>query len=81
MPRRDSTSVGKEVDRLIGVNTSAIHAAGWVSLSTLYLLWPFLGIWRCFTALVPNSSPKLTTSKSCAGRVAKVEKRFASRRR
>ena len=45
MPRRDSTSVGKEVDPLIGVNTSAIHAAGWVSLSTLYLLWPFLGIW------------------------------------
>src|SRR6187200_1029555 len=26
-------------------HTDAIHAAGWVSLFTLHVLWPFLWIW------------------------------------
>ena len=77
MPRRDSTSVGKEVDPLIGVNTSAIHAAGWVSLSTLYLLWPFLGIWRCFTALVTKAAETDNIQELCGaggeGDAARVE--------
>src|SRR5262249_11263086 len=37
----------------------AIHAAGWVSLFTLHVLWPFLGSGRWFIA--PSAAGASTT--------------------
>jgi hypothetical protein len=32
-------------------HADAIHTAGWVSLFTLHVIWPFLWIWATLTSL------------------------------
>jgi hypothetical protein len=38
-------------------HADAIHAAGWVSLFTLHVLWPFLWIWARFEGGLPCVLP------------------------
>jgi hypothetical protein len=62
----------------------AIHAAGWVSLFTLHVLWPFLWIWAM--AYRPERGWGFTHSPSSVGQsplssddvVGRLERRLAS---
>ena len=72
-------------------HADAIHAAGWVSLFTLHVLWPFLWIWAMaykpergwgFSATgAPPTSPSATPTVSASEiddlrhRIAELEKR------
>ena len=65
----------------------AIHAAGWVSLFTLHVLWPFLWIWAMLyrpdrgwgfkhsTAADGNLAPRPGEVEELRRRVAELEKR------
>jgi hypothetical protein len=65
----------------------AIHAAGWVSLLTLHVLWPFLWIWAMayrpergwgFSHSSPGGQPS-STIEDHEGRLTKLERLFAER--
>jgi Protein of unknown function (DUF3302) len=62
----------------------AIHAAGWVSLFTLHVLWPFLWIWamtyrpdRGWGFSNPNPAPSAgaTELEELRNRISELEKR------
>ena len=66
-------------------HADAIHAAGWVSLFTLHVLWPFLWIWAMayrpergwgFSAHGANAAPTVSTSEidDLRRRIAELEK-------
>src|SRR5215813_12201170 len=46
----------------------AIHAAGWISLFMLHVLWPFLWIWATARPAKPPSTAITFTSCHCCGR-------------
>ena len=59
----------------------AIHVAGWVSLLTLHVIWPFLWIWA--TIYRPErgygfSSESGQTTAALNARIAELEKRLAA---
>jgi hypothetical protein len=65
-------------------HADAIHAAGWVSLFTLHVLWPFLWIWAMayqpergwgFSHKPGESSSGMTEIEDLRRRVAELEKR------
>jgi Protein of unknown function (DUF3302) len=72
-------------------HVDAIHAAGWVSLFTLHVLWPFLWIWAMayrpergwgFTAtglqpISPSATPTVSASEidDLRRRIAELEKK------
>jgi len=64
-------------------HVDAIHAAGWVSLFTLHVLWPFLWIWAMayrpdrgwgFSGTAPGSSITPTEMEDLRRRVTELEK-------
>jgi hypothetical protein len=64
-------------------HADAIHAAGWVSLFTLHVLWPFLWIWAMayrpdrgwgFSQNADGSSVSATEIEDLRRRVAELEK-------
>jgi hypothetical protein len=64
-------------------HADAIHAAGWVSLFTLHVLWPFLWIWAMayrpehgWGVSPTGAGPSTTTNEieDLRRRVAKLEK-------
>src|SRR5262249_8985856 len=68
-------------------HADAIHAAGWVSLFTLHVLWPFLWIWAMayqpergwgFSHTTPGSSGTATELEDLRRRVAELEKNRAN---
>src|SRR3974390_2061323 len=65
-------------------HADAIHAAGWVSLFTLHVLWPFLWIWAMayqpdrgwgFSHSAPGSSDMAKEIEDLRLRVAELEKK------
>jgi len=59
----------------------AIHVAGWVSLLTLHVIWPFLWIWA--TIYRPErgygfSTEGEQTATALNARIAELEKRLAA---
>jgi hypothetical protein len=59
-------------------HADAIHAAGWVSLFTLHVLWPFLWIWAM--AYKPDRGWGFSTSEtapSAADKINELEQRLA----
>ena len=68
-------------------HADAIHAAGWVSLFTLHVLWPFLWIWAMayrpergwgFSGTAAGSSINANDIEDLRRRVAELEKYRAS---
>jgi hypothetical protein len=64
-------------------HADAIHAAGWVSLFTLHVLWPFLWIWAMayrpergwgFSHSATGSSVTATEIEDLRRRIAELEK-------
>ncbi|MBX9824156.1 MAG: DUF3302 domain-containing protein [Xanthobacteraceae bacterium] len=58
----------------------AIHAAGWVSLFTLHVLWPFLWIWamlyrpdRGWGVSKPEAAPPLSPGETPAVSASEIE--------
>jgi hypothetical protein len=67
-------------------HADAIHAAGWVSLFTLHVLWPFLWIWAMayrpergwgFSHTAPGSSGTTAEMEDLRRRVAELENKMA----
>jgi hypothetical protein len=67
-------------------HADAIHAAGWVSLFTLHVLWPFLWIWAMayrpergwgFSHTAPGSSGTAAEMEDLRRRVAELENKMA----
>jgi len=65
-------------------HADAIHAAGWVSLFTLHVLWPFLWIWAMayqpergwgFSHTAHGSSGTATEMEDLRRRIAELEKK------
>jgi hypothetical protein len=65
-------------------HADAIHAAGWVSLFTLHVLWPFLWIWAMayqpkrgwgFSHTATGASGTTTEIEDLRRRVAELEKK------
>ena len=68
-------------------HADAIHAAGWVSLFTLHVLWPFLWIWAMayqpergwgFNHTASGSSGTATEIEDLRRRVVELEKHRAN---
>ena len=68
-------------------HADAIHAAGWVSLFTLHVLWPFLWIWAMayqpergwgFSHAAHGSPGTATELEDLRRRVAELEKNSAN---
>jgi hypothetical protein len=68
-------------------HADAIHAAGWVSLFTLHVLWPFLWIWamayqpgRGWGFSDKNAAPSVSSEEieELRRRIAALEKRKVS---
>ena len=68
-------------------HADAIHVAGWVSLFTLHVLWPFLWIWatlyrpeRGWGMQSPSPPPALPSGEleQLQQRIADLEKKLAS---
>lgn len=67
-------------------HADAIHVAGWVSLFTLHVLWPFLWIWATLyrpergwgMQSPPQSPPPDPTLEQLQQRIASLEQKLAS---
>jgi len=58
-------------------HADAIHVAGWVSLFTLHVIWPFLWIWA--TLYRPERGWGMNTNAALEQRVTELEKQLNNR--
>jgi uncharacterized protein DUF3302 len=56
-------------------HADAIHAAGWVSLLTLHVLWPFLWIWAM--AYQPERGWGFSSAEASESEIKKIQLRLA----